>query len=164
MTSNLGAEYIREKIEQQNNAEADKVYEDIKQNVLETLKQSLRPEFLNRIDEVIVFHSLSTEDIREIVLLQFNELKETLKEKGIDVDFTDFNNEKNWKKKIYEILDSNPDIIGLSSNISNYTNTHHLANFIKTVDNNIKVIVGGPYPSCVSEKYLQNDHEIDEND
>jgi radical SAM superfamily enzyme YgiQ (UPF0313 family) len=81
-----------------------------------------------------------------------------LKEKGIDTDFSDFNIIKNWKKRLYEIIDSKPKIIGLTSNVSNYMNTHYLANIIKSFDKNIKIIVGGPYPSCVPEKYLENEN------
>ncbi|MHA1250781.1 MAG: B12-binding domain-containing radical SAM protein [Candidatus Helarchaeota archaeon] len=79
-----------------------------------------------------------------------------LKSKGIDVIFYDFNIIKNWKKKFYEIIDMQPNFIGLTSNVSNFSNTLHLANLIKSFDNRINIIVGGPYPSCVPEKYLKN--------
>lgn len=79
-----------------------------------------------------------------------------LREKDIDTHFYDFNLVKNWKKKIYEIIDESPTFIGLSSSVSNYTNTQHLARFIKSVNSDIKIVVGGPYPSCVPEKYLDS--------
>jgi len=79
-----------------------------------------------------------------------------LKEKGFEVEISDFNTLKNWKKKVYEIVDSKPDVIGLSSNVSNFNNTHYLANFIKSLNKDIEIIVGGPYPTCVPEKYIQN--------
>jgi radical SAM superfamily enzyme YgiQ (UPF0313 family) len=79
-----------------------------------------------------------------------------LKEKGINANFSDFNILKNWKKKLYEIVETKPDIIGLTSHVSNYLNTHYLANIIKSIDRDIKVLVGGPYPTCVPKKYLYN--------
>ncbi|MFX1492968.1 MAG: B12-binding domain-containing radical SAM protein [Promethearchaeota archaeon] len=79
-----------------------------------------------------------------------------LKEKGIDVDFSDFTIIKKWKKKIHEIIDSNPEVIGLSSTVSNFLNTNSLARYIKSINKDIKILVGGPYPTCVPEKYLSN--------
>lgn len=79
-----------------------------------------------------------------------------LRDKNIDAHFYDFNIVKNWKKKIYEIIDEEPSYIGLSSSASNYINTLNLAQFIKSVNNKIKIVVGGPYPSCVPEKYLKS--------
>ncbi|NVM27834.1 MAG: cobalamin B12-binding domain-containing protein [Candidatus Helarchaeota archaeon] len=80
-----------------------------------------------------------------------------LKQKGIDANYHDFPIIKNWKKRIHEILDSNPDVIGLSSTVSNYSNTQFLARYIKSFNKDIKIIVGGPYPTGVPEKYLQNE-------
>ncbi|NVM27827.1 MAG: cobalamin B12-binding domain-containing protein [Candidatus Helarchaeota archaeon] len=79
-----------------------------------------------------------------------------LKHKGIDASYYDFTIIGKWRKKIHEIIDSNPDVIGLSSNVSNYFNTHFLARYIKSFNKDIKIIVGGPYPTSVPEKYLRN--------
>jgi len=89
MTSNLAAGYIREKTEQMTPSQAQSIYDEIKENVLQILKQSLRPEFLNRIDDIIVFHPLTKEDIKEIVKLQFGQIKKMLIEKGIDVELSE---------------------------------------------------------------------------
>ncbi len=78
MTSNLGSEYILT----QEDAN-DKSYSEMKQIVLEVLKKSFRPEFLNRIDEVVVFHSLTKDHIVEITRLQLGYLKNRIAERGI---------------------------------------------------------------------------------
>ncbi len=89
MTSNLGAAYIRERTEQLTSVEAEAVYEEIKSNVMEILKKNLRPEFLNRVDDIIVFHPLTEEHIKEIVRLQFERIRKMLEEKGIFAELDD---------------------------------------------------------------------------
>ncbi len=79
-----------------------------------------------------------------------------LKQKGIDVHYYDFTIINNWKKLIHEIIDSNPEVIALSSNVTNFPNTNYLATYIKSFNRDIKILVGGPYPTCVPEKYLSN--------
>jgi ATP-dependent Clp protease ATP-binding subunit ClpB len=86
MTSNLGASYIRERAEHMSKAEAQKVYDDIKANVMDMLKQNLRPEFLNRIDDIIVFHPLDVDAIKDIVRLQFGHIKKMIADKGIIIE------------------------------------------------------------------------------
>ncbi|MBN2426251.1 MAG: ATP-dependent chaperone ClpB [Calditrichaceae bacterium] len=86
MTSNLGADYIRMQIENADKKSMDSIYDDIKLRVMEILKTSLRPEFLNRIDDIVVFHPLSKDDIRDIVKLQFNRMKKMLIEKNLEVE------------------------------------------------------------------------------
>ena len=61
----------------------------MKDRVMDELKKSFRPEFLNRIDEVIVFHSLSREDVKEIVDLLMRRVREQLKAKDVDIELTD---------------------------------------------------------------------------
>jgi ATP-dependent Clp protease ATP-binding subunit ClpB len=89
MTSNLGAQYIRETSEKMKEEEAGDVYERIRSNVLQTLKEAMRPEFLNRIDDIIVFHPLSRDDIHKIVKLQFSRVRKMLSEQGIDAQLTE---------------------------------------------------------------------------
>ncbi len=85
MTSNLGAPLIMEKSAAitENNREA--VYEDIKKSTLDILKRSVSPEFLNRIDDVIVFHPLSKNEINGIVELQFEKIRTLAEKKGISL-------------------------------------------------------------------------------
>src|SRR5205823_2700512 len=64
-------------------------YEKMKERVTEELKRSFRPEFLNRIDEVIVFHSLSRENVKEIVDLMMKRVREQLKAKDVEIELTD---------------------------------------------------------------------------
>lgn len=79
-----------------------------------------------------------------------------LQEKKINVDVSDLNILKTWKKKVYSIVEQEPDIVALSSNAANFTNTLYIANLIKEINSNIEIIVGGPYPSCIPEEYLKH--------
>lgn len=83
MTSNLGAPMILEKSLQITESNREEVYQDVRREAMELMKQSMRPEFLNRIDETIVFHPLSREDIGQIVNLQFELIAEKARENGI---------------------------------------------------------------------------------
>jgi len=89
MTSNIGAPLIMElsaKVTPSNEAQ---VYDEMREEVLGLLKKSFRPEFLNRIDEIIVFHSLSPEEVKRIVYLQFAEIEKRIQEKGIKLELSD---------------------------------------------------------------------------
>lgn len=81
MTSNLGSQWIAELGEGQE--------EQIKEKVMDSLKAQFRPEFLNRIDEVIIFHQLKKEHIKQIVDLQFSLLKKRLSDRHIEVELTE---------------------------------------------------------------------------
>ena len=86
MTSNVGAKIITDKktlgfIEEKENGE--KEYQDIKKDVMAELKKEFKPEFLNRIDEIIVFHKLEDNQIRKIVDIMINNVGKLLKEQGI---------------------------------------------------------------------------------
>lgn len=92
MTSNVGASTIKKTSRLgfsigDNQTEDD--YENMKQNVMDELKKTFRPEFLNRIDDVIVFHSLKEEHLQEIVSLMVNDLRKRLSEQGINFKLTD---------------------------------------------------------------------------
>jgi ATP-dependent Clp protease ATP-binding subunit ClpB len=89
MTSNLGASYIRERSENVTQDKLEEVYEDIRKNVIEFLKQKLRPEFLNRVDDIIVFRPLNKDDMKEIVKLQFKRVQEMLAEQDYYAELTD---------------------------------------------------------------------------
>lgn len=85
MTSNMGSDVIREKFQDIDDHNKEEVMEKTQLLVFDLLKRSVRPEFLNRIDEVIMFSPLSRKDIRGIVELQLNELKATLAEQEITI-------------------------------------------------------------------------------
>ncbi|MDD6308730.1 MAG: ATP-dependent Clp protease ATP-binding subunit [Clostridia bacterium] len=92
MTSNVGARRITEQKHLGfggDEEEAKKTYEDIKGNVMGELKHSFRPEFLNRIDEIIVFHPLVEEEIKQIARLMLQTLKDRLLQNNITASFTD---------------------------------------------------------------------------
>lgn len=88
MTSNLGSHLIHEKFENIKPAEFERAAEKAKIEVLELLRQTIRPEFLNRIDETILFLPLTRQNVEEIVQLQLYNLKKSLKEKDINLVVT----------------------------------------------------------------------------
>ncbi|MGH1362218.1 MAG: ATP-dependent chaperone ClpB [Calditrichia bacterium] len=89
MTSNIGAPLILEKSRHVTEENRDSVAWEIHEEVMALLKQELRPEFLNRIDETIVFHTLLREHIKEIVELQTMRLHKQLEEQGLKLQLTD---------------------------------------------------------------------------
>ena len=92
MTANIGARLITDKNmlgfsnNNNKNEETQKEYETIKKDVMGELKKQFRPEFINRIDEIIVFHKLNNEDIRKIMDIMLNQLISRLKEQEIDIE------------------------------------------------------------------------------
>lgn len=86
-TSNIGASLIHENFSLKESHR--KTYEQLKEALMDELKQYFRPEFLNRIDEIIVFEALSKEQIREIVELRLEEVKRTARGQGIILEFTE---------------------------------------------------------------------------
>ncbi|MFZ5516724.1 MAG: ATP-dependent chaperone ClpB [Candidatus Zhuqueibacterota bacterium] len=90
MTSNLGADRILEQFQSMTSDNGGRIYSQIKQEVLALLKKRLRPEFMNRIDEVIVFHPLTKENIRSIVDILFERhVRSALVKQGMDATLTD---------------------------------------------------------------------------
>ena len=89
MTSNMGSSLIRENFEKMTPETHDQVVDETKVQVLELLKKTIRPEFLNRIDDIIMFTPLNEEEIRKIVTLQLNSVKKMLAQNGIALEFTD---------------------------------------------------------------------------
>jgi len=91
MTSNLGTRDIQKGpgIGFAVTGDENVTYERMKDKVMEELKKSFRPEFLNRIDEVIVFHSLSRDDVKAIVDLMMKRVREQLKAKDLEIELTD---------------------------------------------------------------------------
>ncbi|MCG8477259.1 MAG: ATP-dependent chaperone ClpB [Cytophagales bacterium] len=88
MTTNMGAHQIQENFGQLNENNEEEIVEKTKRGVLELLKQQVRPEFLNRIDETVVFRPLSKADIRKIVNIQLKEIKDRLKDAQVNIELT----------------------------------------------------------------------------
>ena len=104
MTSNIGARLITEKkllgfshVSDNNKEESAKQYEITKKDVMSELKKELKPEFINRIDEIIVFHKLEDEDIMQIIELMLNEVKKRMEENNIEIEI-----DESVKKLIFE--------------------------------------------------------------
>ena len=89
MTSNMGAHIIQEKFEKMDMEKRDQVTEATKVEVIGLLRQTIRPEFLNRIDEIIMFTPLNKVEIKQIVNIQLKNLTRMLKEKDIQIEYTD---------------------------------------------------------------------------
>jgi ATP-dependent Clp protease ATP-binding subunit ClpB len=89
MTSNLGSQLIREKMESINDSNRAEVLEKTRSEVFTMLKQVIKPEFLNRIDDLIMFTPLNKEEIRKIVKLQVGSIAKLLQNNGIELKLTD---------------------------------------------------------------------------
>ena len=94
MTSNIGARIITDKkslgfsdLSSDKNTNSSREYEDTKKEVMQELKKQLRPEFINRIDEIIVFHKLNDDEINKIIDIMLNEVKNRLKEQKYEIEF-----------------------------------------------------------------------------
>ncbi len=89
MTSNIGSSYIQEQFERITEKNREDILEETKEQLMNILKKTIRPEFLNRIDETIVFTPLDKSEIKQIVRLQTEAVKNILKESGIELDITE---------------------------------------------------------------------------
>ena len=89
MTSNLGSQYIQQQFEHLNDTNREEVIDKAKVAVMDMLKKTIRPEFLNRIDETIMFLPLTKEQIGEVVRLQLERVKDMLEPQGIELQWTD---------------------------------------------------------------------------
>jgi len=89
MTSNLGSQYIQQQCANLNDTNRDEVLDETRQRVMDMLKQTIRPEFLNRIDETIMFLPLTKEQIAEVVRLQMRSVGRMLADQGFKIDVSD---------------------------------------------------------------------------
>jgi ATP-dependent Clp protease ATP-binding subunit ClpB len=90
MTSNMGSHIIQENFADLEGKDVDTVVEATKEQVMDLLKQMLRPEFLNRVDDVVMFHPLMKKEIKGIIRIQLEGLRKMLAEQGIQLQFSDY--------------------------------------------------------------------------
>lgn len=90
MTSNLGSQIIQNNFESVTEKNRDEIVEKTKGEVIGLLRTTLQPEFLNRIDEIIMFQPLLRGEIREIIQIQLNDLKKLMDKNGVQIEFTDY--------------------------------------------------------------------------
>src|SRR6478752_7054840 len=90
MTSNIGSNLIQDAFQDVNEHNVDEVTEKAKIEVMDLLRQTIRPEFLNRVDEIIMFQPLMRKEIKNIVKIQLNGLKKILQQNHIELEFTDY--------------------------------------------------------------------------
>ncbi|HTO92725.1 MAG TPA: AAA family ATPase, partial [Bacteroidota bacterium] len=100
MTSNLGSQLISQKIDADFSPDGDwdNVFGALRTELLQMLRQTIRPEFLNRVDEIIIFRPLTREDIRTIVTLQLRRVQETVARRAMTLEVTD--EAKDWLAKL----------------------------------------------------------------
>ena len=89
MTSNLGSQFIQQQFEKLDDTNRDQLIDEIRSQVMEMLKKMIRPEFLNRIDETIMFLPLSKKEIADVVKLQINAIRKMLEPQGFRLEVTD---------------------------------------------------------------------------
>lgn len=89
MTSNLGSDLIRDRMEMWNNIVIEENEEILKNEIFMLLRRTLKPEFLNRVDEIVMFRPLNTDQIREIVKIQVKKIEKTLKDYNLELAVTD---------------------------------------------------------------------------
>ena len=89
MTSNMGSLFIRDNFSRMNSTNREEIIEKTKTEVLEMLKDNIRPEFLNRIDEIIMFTPLDKDEIKKIVRLQICQVQKMLSENGVTLEVSD---------------------------------------------------------------------------
>jgi ATP-dependent Clp protease ATP-binding subunit ClpB len=89
MTSNLGSHLIQERFENMTDKNKDEIWQQTREEVFNLLKQTIRPEFLNRIDDIIMFKPLTLMEIKEVVRLQFRQLQTLLSKNGIAISITE---------------------------------------------------------------------------
>lgn len=90
MTSNMGSHIIQENFAELEGKDMDEVMDATREQVMDLLRQSLRPEFLNRVDDVIMFHPLMRKEIKNIIRIQLQQLQKQLSQQGIELQFTDY--------------------------------------------------------------------------
>jgi ATP-dependent Clp protease ATP-binding subunit ClpB len=90
MTSNMGSHIIQENFEKINEKNREEVVDNTREEVLNLLKQTIRPEFLNRVDEVIMFQPLMREEIKGIINIQLEQLRELVSRNGLNLQFSDY--------------------------------------------------------------------------
>lgn len=98
MTSNLGSHLIQEKLENVDEERIDEVMDDLRYKLVDLLRKTIRPEFLNRVDEIVLFKPLTRSEIRKIVDIQIEHVQKLLKDKEIVLDVDD--DAKDWLAKL----------------------------------------------------------------
>ncbi len=90
MTSNIGSHIIQANFEDVNEGNLEEVVDKTRREVMDLLRQTIRPEFLNRVDEIIMFHPLLRNDIRQIIKIQLKQLQQLVARNGIKLEFSDY--------------------------------------------------------------------------
>ncbi|MBP5562694.1 MAG: AAA family ATPase, partial [Bacteroidales bacterium] len=90
MTSNLGSNIIQENYTNSNGQSEEEIFQKTKAELNEMLKKTLKPEFLNRIDEIVMFQPLSKREIKDIINLQLNNLRSLLAQRNLNIEFSDY--------------------------------------------------------------------------
>ena len=123
MTSNLGSEYLRDMMNNpeimRDNEKFKEAFEVAKRRIMDLVKSYFRPEFLNRIDEIVVFHPLTKEQILQIVDLQIAQLRKRLQEQKMDIELTDAAKELLAEEGFDPVMGARPLRRAIQKNIEN---------------------------------------------
>lgn len=158
MTSNVGASALKmNKYVGFNIQDEGQDYKDMKGKVLEELKRAFRPEFLNRIDETIVFHSLEKKHLTEIVTLMANQLIARLKEQEIDLELTDAAKEKIAKEGYDPEYGARPIRRALQKYVEDYLSEELLKGNIKKGEKIVLDLINGEL--AIKQPEAVNAHE-----
>lgn len=90
MTSNMGSHIIQANFDNITEANRNEVLENTKREVMDLLRQTIRPEFLNRVDEIIMFQPLLKKEIKDIIRIQLHDLKDQLLKSGVVLEFSEY--------------------------------------------------------------------------
>ncbi|MDD4700466.1 MAG: AAA family ATPase, partial [Oscillospiraceae bacterium] len=148
MTSNIGARLITDKKKALGfgqSEESEKQYSEIKDDVMAELKREFRPEFLNRVDDIIVFHKLTHDDICEIAERMLESLKKRLAELKIDISFDRTAIEKVADSGFDPLYGARPLRRAIQSNIEDALSEKMLNNSIKSGENVVCKVEDGVY-------------------
>ncbi|HPO50400.1 MAG TPA: AAA family ATPase, partial [Spirochaetota bacterium] len=160
MTSNIGARQLNKDNSMGFAVEnGDFVYKEMKNSAMNELKRSFNPEFLNRIDEVVVFHHLTKEHLTKIIDIMFVETIENMKEKNIDITLSEeaknFIIEKDYDKK----YGARPLRRSLQKEISDQLSVELLSGRFKEGDKILVTVHGGEIVFVTSEETTENKDE-----
>jgi ATP-dependent Clp protease ATP-binding subunit ClpB len=90
MTSNMGSQIIQDNFEKITEKNHEEIVDATKNEVMNLLRQQIRPEFLNRVDEIILFQPLMRKEVKQIIRIQLNNLKRLVSQNGIELSFSDY--------------------------------------------------------------------------
>lgn len=160
MTSNIGAHIIQENMERMDDFNRENILDSTRIAVMELLKKTVRPEFLNRIDEIVMFNPLSKTDVRKIVELQFDMLQKKLQEMGINLTASEYALEWISNKGYDPQFGARPIKRVIQKDVLNELSKQLLAG---TIEKNFEIVMDVFDHKIVFRKPIKDSEKISEN-